>query len=97
MTGTSPGVTLGSATGLVTIPLNPDSWTDITIGLANSPVLANTKGTLDANGQAKAQIKGGPVNAPSAIGLVFYHAYLVYDAKNNFYMASNPVTLTLVK
>ncbi len=33
----------------------------------------------------------------SAIGVKFYHAYLVYDAKNNFYMASNPVELMLVK
>ena len=31
----------------------------------------------------------------SAIGVTFYHAYLVYDAQNNFYMASNPVTLQL--
>ena len=60
-------------------------------------VLVNTKGTLDASGKAKAQIKGGPVNAPSALGLVFHHAYLVYDAKNNFYMVSNPVPLKLVK
>ncbi len=97
VTGTSPGVTLASALGLVTIPLNPDAWTDITIGLANSPVLVNPKGKLDANGKAKAMIKGGPVNAPSAIGLVFYHAYLVYDAQSNFYMASNPVTLRLEK
>ncbi len=52
---------------------------------------------MDASGQAKAQIKGGPVKTPSAIGLVLYHAYLVYDASNNFYMASNPVTLLLVK
>ncbi|MHC4515017.1 MAG: hypothetical protein ACYTGW_10695 [Planctomycetota bacterium] len=97
VTGTSPGITLASAIGPVTIPLNPDPWTDITIGLANSPVLVNTKGTLDASGQAKAQIKGGPVNAPSAIGLVLHHAYLVYDQKNNLYMASNPVPLRLVK
>ena len=60
-------------------------------------MLVNTKGTLDASGQAKAQITGGPVNAPSAIGLVLYHAYLVYDQKNILYMASNPVTLTLVR
>jgi FG-GAP repeat len=97
VTGTSPGVTLASALGLVTIPLNPDPWTDLTIALPNSPVLVNTKGTLDANGQAQAQIKGGPVNSPSAVGLVLYHAYLVYDAKNNFYMASNPATLLLEK
>ncbi len=36
-------------------------------------------------------------NLPSAIGLVFHHAYLVYDAKGNLYMASNPVPLKLVK
>ncbi|MEE9128082.1 MAG: integrin alpha, partial [Planctomycetota bacterium] len=97
VTGTSPGVILGSAIGLVTIPLNPDPWTDITIALANSSVLVNTKGMLDANGQAKAQIKGGPVSSSSGIGLVLYHAYLVYDQSFNFYMASNPVTLKLVK
>jgi len=97
VTGTSPGVDLGSAIGPVTIPLNLDRWTDYTIGFANSPVLVNTKGTLDANGKAKAKITGGPVNVPRAVGLVFYHAYLVYDANNNFYMASNPVTLLLVK
>ncbi len=97
VSGTTPGVTLASAKGLVTIPLNPDPWTSITIGLANSPVLVNTKGTLDASGRAKAQIKGGPVNVPGAIGLVLYHAYLVYDANSNFYMASNPVTLRLEK
>jgi len=95
--GTTPGVTLASAIGAVTIPLNYDRWTDITIGLANSAVLVNTKGTFDASGKAKAMIKGGPVKVPSAIGLVLYHAYLVYDQSNNFYMASNPVTLRLEK
>ncbi len=39
-----------------------------------------------------------PTTLPTAaIGLKLYHAYLVYDAKNNFYMASNPVELMLVK
>ena len=33
----------------------------------------------------------------AAIGVTLYHAYLVYDASFNFYMASNPGTLTLVK
>ena len=70
---------------------------NITIGLANSPVLVNTKGTLDQNGQAKAQSKGGPVKNTSAIGLVLYHAYLGYAQSFNFHMASNPATLPLVK
>ena len=90
-------VELSSATGTVTIPLVPDAWTNLTIALANSPALVNTRGVLDGKGAARAQIKGGPVQNSSLIGLVLYHAYLVYDAQNNFYMASNPVTLLLVK
>ncbi len=97
VTGTSPGVTLRSAIGPVTIPLNRDAWTDITICSCNSSALVNTKGTLDASGKAKAQIKAGPVKAPSALGVVLYHAYLVYDTSFNFYMASNPVTLLIEK
>ncbi len=93
----SPGVTMASPLGSVNIPLNPDIWTDYTIALANSATLANTKAALDASGRAQASFNIPKVNLPSAIGLVFYHAYLVYDAKHNFYMASNPVTLLLVK
>ena len=97
VTGTTPGVNLGSAIGTVNIPLNPDIWTDIMITQANTLTLVNTKATLDASGKAKAAFRIPPFNIPSAIGLVFYHAYLVYDANNNFYMASNPVPLKLVK
>ena len=92
-TGTSPGVTLGG----VTIPLNIDFWTDLTISSANSTTFVNTKGTLDSSGKATAMIVGGPVGVqPGLIGLVLYHSYLVYDA-NAFYMASNPVTLLIAK
>ncbi|MHC4896955.1 MAG: DUF7948 domain-containing protein [Planctomycetota bacterium] len=97
VTGTTPGITLASAIGAVHIPLNPDIWTDYTIGLANTATLSNTKATLDASGTAQAAFNIPKVNLPGAIGVVFYHAYLVYDAKNNFYMASNPVPLKLVK
>jgi len=97
VSGTTPGVTLASAIGSVWIPLNVDPWTDITIAVANSATLVNTKGTLDAAGKGKAWIRGGPVNVPGAIGLVLHHAYLVYDGKNNFYMASNPAPLRLTK
>ncbi len=97
VTGTTPGVTLGSAIGPVHIPLNPDPWTDYTIALANTSILANTKGTLDASGTSQASFNIPKINLPSAVGLVFHHAYLVYDQNNNFYMASNPVPLTLTK
>ncbi len=37
------------------------------------------------------------IKSPSALGKVLHHSYLVYDAQSNFYMASNPAKLTLVK
>ncbi len=95
VTGTKPGVTLGSATGPVTIPLVPDLYTTLTISLANTGPWVSTRGTLDATGKAQASIVVPKV--PAALGVVLYHAYLVYDAKNNFYLASNPTTLLTVK
>ncbi len=97
VTGTTPGITLASAIGAVHISLNPDIWTDYTIALPNTATLANTKATLDASGTAQAAFNIPKVNLPSGIGLVFHHAYLVYDQNNNFYMASNAVPLKLVK
>ncbi len=37
---------------------------------------------------------GEPVSA-SLVGLVPYHAALVYDQNNNFYLGTNPTTLLL--
>jgi hypothetical protein len=96
-TGTTPGITLISAIGPVLIPLNPDAWTNLTIGLANTPTLQNTKSVLDAAGKAQAALALPKITIPSAIGRVVHHSYLVYDASSNFYMASNPAKLTLVK
>ena len=93
ITGTSPGVTLNS----VTIPLNPDLWTDFTIGSANTTVLTKTRGVLSGSGNATATFNVPRITNSSAIGVKFHHAYLVYDANNNFHMGSNAVLLTLVR
>jgi len=97
LTGTTPGVTLYSAVGAVTIPLVPDLYTTITIAQPNLSPLVTTRGALDGSGQGKAALVVPKINNQSAIGLNFYHAYLVYDASNNFYLASNSVKLGLVK
>jgi hypothetical protein len=97
VTGTMPGVDLASAIGAVHVPLNPDIWTDYTIALANTAILAGTKGSLDPSGGAQALLNIPKVTNPSAIGLVFYHACLVYDVNDGFHMASNAVTLTLAQ
>ncbi len=92
ITGTVPGVQLGP----VTIPLNPDVYTDLTIALANTATFVKTRGVLDAMGEAKAQIAAGPLNS-SLIGVVAYHAALVYDANNNYYLGTNNTTLVFEK
>ncbi|MHC4853698.1 MAG: Kelch repeat-containing protein [Planctomycetota bacterium] len=98
VTGTTPGVTLASAVGSVTIPLIPDFYTTITIAQPNTAFLVKTKGALDGFGRAQASLLVPKINDQNAIGVTFNHAYLVYDTpQNNFYMASNPATLTLVK
>jgi len=97
VTGTTPGLRAGPPSRPVHIPLNPDVWTNYTIMLPNTTVLTQTKGTLDATGRASAYLNIPMFNLPSAIGLVFHHAYVVYDQSMNLYMASNAVPLKLVK
>ncbi|MHC4078622.1 MAG: hypothetical protein ACYST0_09320, partial [Planctomycetota bacterium] len=92
LTGTSPGINLGG----LHLPLNPDAWTDITVAWANTLWLTNTNGRLDPAGKAQAFFNVPKVTNTTVIGLVFHHAYVVYDAQTNFHMVSNPVSLTLV-
>ncbi|MHC4512774.1 MAG: hypothetical protein ACYTGW_07745 [Planctomycetota bacterium] len=92
LTGTSPGINLGS----LHLPLNPDPWTDITIAWANTAWLTNTNGRLDPSGKAQAFFNVPKVTNPKAFGLTFNHAYVVYDAQSNLHMVSNPVPLRLV-
>jgi predicted lipoprotein with Yx(FWY)xxD motif len=89
ITGIKPGVTLGS----VHIPLNPDIYTDLALALP-SPFFVGFRGTLDANGRATAAFVV-PKNLPPSAGGTLFHAGLVYDAANNFYLASNAVPLRL--
>lgn len=94
LTGVFPGVKLGP----VTVPLQPDPYTDLTLALANTPPLTGFRGVLDANGAAKASLNlPSGFSDPSAIGISIYHAYVVYDASNKLYAASNPTRARLVK
>ena len=71
VTGTSPGTPLPDGSSL---PLNFDAFTELTITAANSPLLVNSFGVLDANGEATAQFNMGPL-AASFVGLEFQFAY----------------------
>ena len=92
VTGTTPGINLGG----LHFPLNPDFYTDFTIGFPNTNILMNSRGKLDARGQGPASLNV-PKGLPIPLNLPLNHAYLVYDAQSKWHMVSNPVPLTLVK
>jgi len=87
--GTAPGVPLGS----VTLPLNPDAYTNLV--LAGGGSFSGFLGFLDGNGSATAAliVPAGTLS-PSLVGLSLRHAALVFDGVG-FTFASNPVAFEL--
>jgi hypothetical protein len=65
ISGTSPGITFGSG---VNLPLNFDAFFLLTLNLANTPVFANFRGTLDATGTALATLDTQGALDPSLVG-----------------------------
>ena len=88
VTGVRPGISLGG----VHFPLNPDFYTDFTIGFPNQ----SSRAKLNSNGRGIAFLRV-PKGLPLPLNLTLHHAYLVYDAQGKWHMVSNPVPLTLVK
>lgn len=84
--GTSPGIVLDGQT----LPLNPDAWMFTTLSFANTAVLPNSIGQLDANGEASgAALVVPPATDPSLAGLVLHHAAAVFS------LAGGGATVTL--
>lgn len=91
--GTTPGLQFGA----VHLPLNQDLWFMLSAGAANSAVLVNTLGLLDAAGVGSAALQVPPGLSTALIGSTLHHAFLVYDlAAAQFTLASNAVPLRLV-
>ncbi|HEX5051639.1 MAG TPA: M64 family metallopeptidase [Planctomycetota bacterium] len=88
--GTSPGVPLSPT---VTLPLNPDSLTQIGLGNLNSPILGQFLGILDAQGLGHATFALPPT---SGLGPMQTHfAAVLLGATELFSAATNPVELVL--
>lgn len=90
--GISPGWAMPG--GLVTLPVNPDFFTDLTLAYLNTALFNNFLGNADSMGQATAQLNtGGPL--PSvAVGTVLYFAYTM---NNPFDIVSNPMMIEIVQ
>ncbi len=91
VSGIAPGVFVGG----IKLPLNPDPYSQLTIDLANSQVLVNTRDKLFVGGKAQASIIAPPGDLPAdLIGIQVHHAYLVFDDFGVIYKASNATSLT---
>lgn len=88
VTGTSPGFELPGGTVL---PLNWDPFTDVALGLLNSPLFSDFLGSLDAEGEAMATL-----NVPANTGYPGISIYLAYCLGNPFNYASNGATVEIV-
>jgi hypothetical protein len=91
VTGTSPGIALGS----VTLPLNFDAFFNLTLTRPGAGVFTNLLGFLDASGQ---QVAGFGIPAgldPALAGLVINFAYAAGPVIGTTDFASNPITVVL--
>lgn len=89
--GTQPGTLLPG--GIVTLPLNWDWFTNLTITLSNSPYLENFHGTMDGTGAASATLNTyGPL--PSiTVGMKLHFAFLLYGPYD---FVSNAVEIDII-
>lgn len=87
--GTLPGITVAG----VHINLIPDAYTTLLMGLGNSAIFKDFRGTLSATGAATASLNL-PAMLPIPIGTRLHHAYLVYDATTGqIHKSSNPASV----
>ena len=92
LSGHRPGVP--SPFGPQLIPLNLDSWTQLSLSLANTAVYSNSLGFLDAQGKAAASFNLPPA-IPGAQGLELHHAVVVLDYALASTFVSEPASLRL--
>ena len=92
LSGWSPGFPFGG----VHVSLNPDFYTDFSLGYANSPFLVATFGIVPPSGVALAQVNW-PAGALSGLqGQTMHHVALGFDFGLSPTHASNPVPLVLL-
>ena len=72
ISGSSPGTPLPG--GQVTLPVNWDLFTNIVIGMANSPLFVNFMGKLNTEGYATARMALPAVAGAAGLQLVFAYA-----------------------
>jgi hypothetical protein len=89
LSGTSPGIPLPG--GSATLPLAWDPFTSLVLDQVNTPTFSLFAGSLDAHGNATAQLNL-PALDPALVGTRIYFAYALSAP---FDYASNPVIIEI--
>ncbi|MFH2002762.1 MAG: choice-of-anchor tandem repeat NxxGxxAF-containing protein [Planctomycetota bacterium] len=89
--GTDPGTLLPG--GMVALPLNWDAFTDLALGLVNSPLFSNFMNVLDGTGHGTAQLSAPPL-PPGFVGATLCFAYC---CNKPFDYVSNPIEIEIVE
>jgi hypothetical protein len=79
------------------VPLVPDSYTNLSLLLANQAPFANTLGLLGQGGLAQGALLIPPGSAPALSGATLWHAALAFDVPGSgaLLAASAPRALLL--
>lgn len=92
MSGWAPGFPIGG----LQVPINPDPYTILSIGLANSVFFVDTLGVIGPSGTVTSYLVAPPGVLTPYVGAVMHHAAVTASTPDVFTHASNPVPLTLL-
>ncbi|QDU69668.1 PQQ-binding-like beta-propeller repeat protein [Engelhardtia mirabilis] len=95
LTGTTPGLPLG----IGTLPLNVDSYTQLTLSEPGSSFLPGSLGVLDSTGSASLALVVPAGTNPALAGLTVHHAFValhVSATELSLSLVSNAIGATLV-
>jgi hypothetical protein len=94
LSGTWPGFSRDG----ITVPLNPDSWTRTALGLVNSSLMEDFKGTIGSSGTATAFLNTPGPLSPAMAGRALFFDYVLLEGAGAPLVtrASQPVYVLLI-
>jgi hypothetical protein len=94
--GTASNIWPGTAADGLTVPLNVDAYTLLTLAAPNVPPLSASFGLLGPDAKATAHFAFPPGSDPTLAGVTLHHAYVLFGEGLSISLASNAAPLVLV-
>jgi hypothetical protein len=93
MAGSLSGTSSGTVVGSLTVPLNVDGYTLLSLTPGSAVPIAPKVGTLDAFGQASVALTAVPGVLMPYIGQTAHHAFVTFNGGYTFASNALPVTI----